>query len=106
MQMIGIDVGGDGEGKPHVHAARICPHRPVDVIAELRERHDRIETLVHLTCGETEDCRIEADVLAAGEAQRCVHAGEGVGRQGDALLDGDARFVLPVDVVGGGSNEA
>ena len=38
--------------------------------------------------------------LGAGEAERRLHAGERVGRQRGALLDGDAQLVVPVEIVG------
>ena len=45
-----------------------------------------------------EDLALER--LGPGEAERRLHAGERVGREGGALLDGDAHLVVPVDVVG------
>ncbi len=38
--------------------------------------------------------------LRAREAQVGLHAGEGVGREAGALLEGEAHLVVPVDVVG------
>jgi len=33
-------VRGDGEGKPHLHAAGLGAPRHVDVVGDLGERHD------------------------------------------------------------------
>src|SRR4051812_10339524 len=46
----------------------------------------------------TEDARQHG--LGAGEAQARFHAGEGVGREARAFLNGEADFLIPVDVIG------
>src|SRR6185295_11301163 len=44
--------------------------------------------------------------LGAGEAQGRFHPGERVGGERGTFLDGDADFVLPVEVVGSEGDEA
>src|SRR5436853_5997643 len=44
-----------------------------------------------------ENFRLER--FGAGEAQRRFHAGERVGREARALLEGEANLVVPVDLV-------
>ena len=42
-QDLGLEVRGDGEREPHVHAARVVLHRRVDEPLDLRERDDLVE---------------------------------------------------------------
>src|SRR5262245_3549237 len=44
--------------------------------------------------------------LAPADAQVRLHAGQRVGREARALLEREAHFVVPVDVVGCGGDEA
>ena len=43
QQHVGIDVDGDGEAEPHVHAGRVGLHRRVDELLELGELDDLVE---------------------------------------------------------------
>src|SRR6516165_2258352 len=43
--------------------------------------------------------------LWAGKAQVCLHAGQAVRREARALLEKDAHFVMPIDVIEGGGDE-
>ena len=64
---VGIDVDGDRERQPHVHAGRVRLHRPVEERAELGELQDRRQPLLHLGGREPEDGGVERGVVAAGE---------------------------------------
>jgi hypothetical protein len=45
QQHVGIDVNGDGEPEPHVHAGRVGLDRRVDELAQLGEVDDLVEAL-------------------------------------------------------------
>ena len=47
-QHVGIDVDGDGEAEPHVHAGRIGLDRRVDELPQLGEVDDLVEALLDL----------------------------------------------------------
>jgi hypothetical protein len=50
-QDLAVEVGGDGEAQPHLHAARVVLDLTVDGVLDLGELDDRIEALRHLTPG-------------------------------------------------------
>ena len=60
-------MGGDREGQPHVHPARVALHRHVDEVADLGEGDDRLELGSDLRAAHPEDRAVEEDVLAARE---------------------------------------
>jgi hypothetical protein len=62
-----VDVHGDGEGQPHVHAARVELDLGVDELRDAGEVDDLVEVGVGLLAREPEDRGVEVDVLPAGE---------------------------------------
>ena len=42
-QDLGLEVGGDGEGEPHLHAARVALDRRVEEALDLGELDDLVE---------------------------------------------------------------
>ena len=64
---VGADVRGDREPEPHEHARRVRPHRQVDELLELGERHDLVHHLPDPRARQAVDRAVQIDVLAAGE---------------------------------------
>ncbi len=63
-QEVGVDVHGNGEGEPHVHARAVELHLRVDELLDAREVDDRVEVGVDLLLRESEDRGVHVDVLA------------------------------------------
>ena len=55
-QDVGPHCGGDAEGQAHLHAARVHPHRLVDVLADLGEGLDLGHQRGDLVDGEPRSC--------------------------------------------------
>ena len=66
-QDLRLEVGGDGEGQPHIHAARVALDRRVDEPVDLGERDDLVELASDLAAAHAEDRAVEVDVLPAGQ---------------------------------------
>ena len=62
-----INVDGDREGEANHHAARICFDRLINELADFGKLGDVREPAVYLFGGESEDRRIEIDIIAAGK---------------------------------------
>ena len=45
IRIVGLEERGDREPEPHLHAARVELHLPVDRVLELGERDDLVEAL-------------------------------------------------------------
>jgi hypothetical protein len=45
---IGIGVSGDGKSEPGLHAATVGPDRSVEKLANARECHDLVDTVIDL----------------------------------------------------------
>ena len=87
-QDLGLEVRGDGEREPHVHAARVALHRRVDELLDARELDDLVEARVDLAALHPEDRAVQVDVLAAG--QLGVEARADLEQAPDAPADLDA----------------
>ena len=88
---VGVDVHGDREPEPHVHARRVVPHLHVDELLELGERHDLVEDARRVLLRQTEDRRVHEDVLAAGELG--VEAGAELEQRGQPAPGDDLALV-------------
>ena len=64
---LGLQVRGDGEREPHVHATRVALDGRVEKTADLAEIDDLVELAPDLGTRHAEDRTVELDVLAAGE---------------------------------------
>ena len=85
-QDLRLQVRGDGEGQPHVHAAGVALHRRVDELPRRSEKATISSNLrVDLALAHAEDGAVEIDVLAAGELR--VEAGADLQQTGDLALD-------------------
>src|SRR4029453_13407268 len=62
----GGEEGAHPKAEPHLHAARVELHLPVDRMLDLGEADDVVEATRHLTTLQAEQRAIEVDVLAAG----------------------------------------
>ena len=51
QENLGVDLGGDGEGQPHVHAAGVVLQRQVREVAKPGEFEDAIDLGLHLADG-------------------------------------------------------
>src|SRR5439155_19339133 len=85
---VGVDVDGDGEAQPRLHARRVALDRRVDEPLEPGEGDDVGEALVDAAAGNAEDRGVQVDVVAAAKLR--VEAGAKLEQGGDAALDGDA----------------
>ena len=66
-QDLGLEMGGDGEREPHVHAARVALDGRVHELPDAGEVHDLRHLPRDLATAHAEDGAIEIDVLATGE---------------------------------------
>ena len=73
-QHVGPPGGRDAEGQAHLHAARIHPHRLVDVLADLGEGLDLGHQRGYLLDGEAQQLPCHEHVLPAGEVGMKAHA--------------------------------
>ena len=87
QQHRGIEERRRGEAQPHLHAARIELHRPVESIGQLREAHDVVEPRRDLAAAQPEQRSEEVDVL--GAAQLGVQPGTDVDEGADSPTDLD-----------------
>ena len=79
---LGLDVDGQREGEPRVHARRVVLHLVVDERLELGERDDLVEDLRDVAPRQAEDRPVQEEVLAAGEVG--VESGAELEERGDA----------------------
>jgi hypothetical protein len=99
-QHLRLEVGGDGEREPQVHAARVVLDRRVDEALDLGEGDDLVELAHDLVALHAEHGAVQKDVLAS--AQLRVEAGADLEQRADAAADarvagrrlGDAREQL------------
>ena len=66
-QDLRLEVRGDGEREPHLHAARVALHRRVEEALDARELDDLVEPARDLRAAHAEDRAVQEDVLAPGE---------------------------------------
>jgi hypothetical protein len=66
-QDLGLEVSGDREREPQVHAARVALHRRVDEALDLGEGDDLVELALDLAAAHAEDRAVQEDVLATRE---------------------------------------
>ena len=86
-QDLRLEVGGDREGEPHRHPARVALHRGVEEALDVGEGDDFVEAVADLGAPHAEDRAVEEDVLAAGQLR--VEAGADLEQRADA--PGDVR---------------
>ena len=67
QQHVRVQVGGDREAEPHLHARRVGPHRQVDRLLEPGEVDDLVEMAPHVRAGEPVDRAGQEHVVAAAE---------------------------------------
>ena len=84
QQHVDVEVRGDREAEPHVHARRVRPHGHVDEPLELREGDDLVHVPPDRLALQAEDGAVEVDVLAARELG--VEAGAELEQRADAAL--------------------
>ena len=66
-QDVGVDVNGDREAEPDVHAGGVVLDLVVDEVLEFGEGDDVVEEPVDLTAREPEQRGVQVDVVASGE---------------------------------------
>src|SRR5271156_3252366 len=66
-QDVRIDVRGNREAQPRVHARRISLYRSVDEIREAGKLNDGVEFAIDLGLFHSQDGAVQVDILAAGE---------------------------------------
>ncbi len=67
QQNLRFHVNRDGEGQPHRHAARVRLHRLIDEAADLGERFDPREALLHFFFRKPQDRAVQEHVVASGK---------------------------------------
>ena len=87
QEHVDVEMRGDREAEPHVHARRVRPHRHVDEPLELRERDDLVHVPPDGLALQAKDCAVEIDVLAARELG--VEAGAELEQRADAPFHRD-----------------
>ena len=87
QEHVDLEVGGNGEAEPHVHARGIRAHGHVDESLELREGHDLLEVPVDRGPLEAEDRPVQVDVLAARELR--METGAELEQRSDPAADLD-----------------
>ena len=93
---VGIDVDGDREPQPDVHARRVVLDRGVDEPLQPGEADDVVEDAVEVSLPEAEDRAVEVDVLSPGQLR--VEAGAEFEQSGHLAGDADATAVGPEDL--------
>ena len=88
-QHVGVEVRGDREAEPRVHARRVALDRRVDELADAGEVDDRVELARDLGALHAHDRALQVDVLAAGQVG--MEAGRHFDQRADAALDLDLR---------------
>ncbi len=63
QQDLGLDMDGDREAQPHVHARRVELHRRIDEVAYLGELDDLVEALGDLFSGQAQQHAVHVDVF-------------------------------------------
>ena len=81
-QDLRLEVRGDREREPHVHAARVALDGRVDEALDPRELDDLVELRLDLAPAHAENRAVEEDVLAARELG--MKAGADLEQRGDA----------------------
>ena len=89
-----LEERGDREAEPHLHAARIELHLPVDRVLELRERDDVVEPAGDLARLQPDQRAVQEDVLPTGEVR--VDAGPHLDQR--AHPPGDIRRAPPYGI--------
>ena len=89
-QDLRLEMRGDREREPHVHAARVALDRRVDELLDAGEVDDLVELPRDLAALHAEDRAVQEDVLAPGQLR--VEAGADLEQAADATPDlGPAR---------------
>ena len=91
-----LQVGGDGEAEPHLHAGRVAFDGSVDIAFAAGEIDDFVEFSVDLAPGHAHDGAVHVDVLAARHFR--VEPGAHLEQRGDPPAD--------VDLADGGRSDA
>ena len=86
-QDLGVQVRGDREGQPHIHAGGITLHRRIEELLHARKIDDRVELAGDLLAPHAEDGAVEIDVLASG--QLGMKAGADLEQAADAAVQID-----------------
>ncbi len=87
QQHVDLEVRGDREAEPHIHARRVRAHGDVDEALELREGDDLLHVPADVVALEAEDGAVQVDVLASGEFG--MEAGAELEQRAHAALDRD-----------------
>src|SRR5262249_35458903 len=66
-QDLGVEVGGDGEGQPNIHAAGVALGGGVEEFLDLGESDDVVELAVDLAARHAANGAVEVDILPAGQ---------------------------------------
>src|SRR5581483_8440870 len=62
-----VEMRGDGEGKAHIHSARIPFHRGIEKLFDFSEGHDFVELLFDFPASHSKDGPVQKNIFAAGE---------------------------------------
>src|SRR5690242_892673 len=60
-----LEVRGDREGQPHIHARRITLHRGIDEAIEFGETDNLVELARDLFTRHSQNCAVQKDIFAA-----------------------------------------
>ena len=90
---VGIDVDGDREAQPRVHARGVVRDRRVHELADVGELDDGVELALGLGLAHPEDRPVEEEVLAPGQLR--VETGPGGDQPGDPAAGADRALVGP-----------
>jgi hypothetical protein len=93
---LGVQVRGDSEGQPHVHAAGVPLDRGVEERRDTGEIDDGIKLSLHLGSGHAKDRAVQENVLATGE----------FGVETGADFEQRAHPSVDLDATGGGCGNA
>ncbi len=87
QQNLRLEMGRDGKGQPHAHAAGVALHRRVDELIHLGEGDDLVEAAFDLGLAHAQDGAVEVDVLATSQFR--VEAGADFQQAADAAVEDD-----------------
>ena len=87
-QDLRIEMHGDGEREPGIHAAGIGLHRPLEILADVGEAHDVVELALDLGFVHAEQLAVDHQIVVAAELG--VEAGAKLDQRRDAAIDLDA----------------